>query len=54
MGTGQYREVMMHDSPWWYSSSLCGFMASLIYYWLLAGLGRECPAVPVDHAEIGR
>lgn len=48
----RYGTLILHDSPWWYSSSICGFIASLIYYWLLAGLGRELPAVPVDRPEV--
>jgi cytosine permease len=43
-----------HEVPWWQSTAICGFVAAFAYYLLLAGLGRERPAVVISRREIGR
>ena len=43
VATPDYHGLVVHDSPWWYSSSICGFVASFLYYSLLARLGKERP-----------
>ena len=42
-----------HDVPWWQSTAICGFVASFVYYLLLAGSGRESPPLPISPAENG-
>jgi cytosine permease len=44
---------MSHDVPWWQSTALCGFVASFVYYLLLAGLGRQSPVVRIGGNESG-
>jgi cytosine permease len=51
METPDYGPLTVRDSPWWYSSSIAGFVASFLYYSLLARLGRERPAVPIGRDD---
>ena len=39
------RAPIFDSSPWWQLTAIWGFVASFCYYWLLAGFGREQPAV---------
>ena len=41
-------------TEWPLPASICGFVASLVVYWLLALLGRERPAVAMSQQEFGQ
>jgi cytosine permease len=41
----------INESAWWHSTAIAGFVASMVYYWLLAALGREGAAVPIGRHD---
>ncbi|MFI5458805.1 MAG: hypothetical protein ACHRXM_25535 [Isosphaerales bacterium] len=42
------------SAQWWQPTAICGFVTSLVVYWLLARLGRVRPTVALSQREIGQ